>query len=75
MDIKIKNKLLEYLKGKYSDHSNFRIINNIIYSTTSVSMQTLSGIDSIQKVKAVFYTSLKSKPFDLGFRLGVILYE
>lgn len=62
------------LETKYKNSNDFTIIGNNIYSKTSISFQTLLEINKINKVKAIFYLSNKSKPFTLGYKIGICLW-
>lgn len=75
-DTKAKTvKLQEYLESKYRDNSDFVIVNNNVYSKTSISFATLSGINEIQKIKAVYFLSDNSKPYKLGYKVGICLTQ
>jgi len=67
------NKLNSYLTSKYKVPSDFVIINSNIYSKSSLSFQTLSGINDIVPIKAIYYLSTNSKPYKLGYKLGICL--
>lgn len=70
-----KNNINCFLKTKYKDKTDFIVIRNSIYSKTSLSFQTLEGINNINKIKAVYYLSAGSKPYTLGYRIGICLYD
>lgn len=69
------NKIQAYLKTKYKESSDFIIIGNNIYSKTSISFTTLNGVNDITPVKAVYFLSDNSKPFKLGYKLGICLTQ
>lgn len=71
----VRNNIKDFLKTKYKNDSDFIIIKNSIYSKTSLSFQTLEGINNINKIKAVYYLSVNSKPYTLGYRIGICLYD
>lgn len=67
------NELTEYLNSKYKNKNDYVIIENNIYSKTAVSFQTLNYINKIRGIKAVFYLTEKSVPYQKGYRLGICL--
>jgi len=70
-----RNNIRAFLKTKYKNENDFIVIKDSIYSKTSLSFQTLEGINSINKIKAVYYLSEKSKPYILGYKIGICLYD
>jgi len=69
------NKLQSFLESKYRNKSDFIIVDSHLYSKTSLSFATLSGINEIIPVKAVFFLSNESKPYKLNYKLGVCLIQ
>jgi len=69
------NKLHSYLISKYKNVQDFIIVGSNIYSKTSISFQTLQGINEIEKIKAVYYLSDNCKPFLLGYKIGIKLND
>lgn len=69
------NKLNPYLESKYKNKNDFIIIGTNLYSKTSISFQTLLGINEIKNIKAIYYLSENCKPFKRGFKIGIILSD
>lgn len=75
MERKKQEKIEQYLKTKYKDDNDFKIVDNNIYSKTCMSMQTLLGIHDINPIQVVYYLSIKSFPFSKGYKLGILLND
>lgn len=69
----MEEKLKKYLITKYTRDEDFVVIDKNIFSKTGISMQTLLGINEITPVQAIFYISISSKPYNLGYRIGICL--
>lgn len=67
------DRLENVLKTRFKNETDFKIIGNKIYSKVAISYKTLRIIDEVAKVKAVFYLSKDTRPYNLGYRLGIMI--
>jgi hypothetical protein len=73
MENEIKYRLQEYLESHYENSKNFVIVDKNIYSKTSISWECLVKINEIIPLRTVYYLSLNSKPYSLGYKIGILL--